>query len=157
MQGEIVHRKQDLANIEFSDDEFVKSFEENAQPNEMFNHIAHIRLAWIYIQRHPLPHALGRLWEGLRQFAAKNGQEDRFNETLTIFFTLLVYQRSKNSNSSNWREFSDANSDLLDFKKVVAKFYFSESLRTETAKKSFVFPDFNPDGLQRPEAWTLHD
>jgi hypothetical protein len=125
-----------------SDDDFITLFESGELPNSEFRHGAHVRLTWLYLQRHSLPTTLDLIWKGIQQFAASKGQSKLFHQTITIFFTLLIYQRIRAASSTaTWETFSEANPDLFRFRECILRYYDQETLNSDVARHSFVFPN----------------
>ena len=60
-------------------DELIAGFEGGTIAPGAFGHREHLRLAWLYLQRHGRPEAERRLLDGLRALAARGGQPDKFN------------------------------------------------------------------------------
>ena len=52
------------------DDDFLAGFNDLSLPLEAFNHLGHLRVAWIYLQRYPLPDAIELVCGGIARFAA---------------------------------------------------------------------------------------
>ena len=76
-----------------TDDELIRYFEAGDEPPGGFHHPEHVRVAWYYARRHPWPVALQRFQETLRRFAAARGKPERYHETITAAFMVLVQER----------------------------------------------------------------
>jgi len=128
-----------------TDDEFIASFESGILPNESFHHRDHVRMAFLYLRRYPPLQALERFSAALERFAAANGKPQLYNETITWAFMFLIRERlARAGRDQAWDEFSAANADLLTWKdNVLKKYYREETLASELAKTTFLFPD-NP-------------
>lgn len=125
-----------------SDDDFIALFESGELPNSEFKHCDHVRLTWLYLQRHSLPATLELIWKGIQRFAAAKGQSKLFHQTITTFFTLLIYQRIRaGSSSASWETFRASNPDLFRFKECILRYYDQETLNSDVARHSFVFPN----------------
>lgn len=123
--------------------EFIRRFESCELPPAEFPHREHVRLAWLYLRQCDAPEALRRFSDSLRRFAAFNGKPDLYHETITWAYVLLINERAgRGGRCQGWEEFAAANADLLDWGNSVLKLYYrEETLRSEIAKKVFVFPD----------------
>lgn len=135
-----------MSNEELNDaegDEFIARFERCELPAECFPHREHVRLAWLYLRRLPLPEAIARFSESLRRFAAANGKPNLYHETITWAYILLIHERdARAGRAQTWGEFASANADLLDWQNSILKNYYrEETLRSELAKKVFLLPD----------------
>ena len=126
-----------------TDDDFVARFEDCTLPNSAFHHRDHVRLAWIYVRRHPPLEALARFAGGLRRFATANGHPGLYHETITWAFLLLIRERmERGAAGSTWEDFAAANPDLLTWKpSVLDRYYRPETLGSELARRVFVMPD----------------
>lgn len=125
-----------------TDDDFVACFEACTLPISAFHHRDHVRLAWIYLRRHPPLEALARFAGSLRRFAAANGHAGLYHETITWAFLLLIRERMERGPAGTWEEFGAAHPDLLTWKpSVLDRYYQPETLASELARRIFVMPD----------------
>ena len=124
-----------------TDDELIRLFEAGEPPQEGFHHAQHVRVAWIYLTRHPLADALGRFTTALKRFAEKQGAPQLYHETITVAFLLLINERLPGHERS-WDEFAAAHPELLCWKpSVLDRYYRDETLWSERARQTFVMPD----------------
>lgn len=133
-----------------NDEDFVESFETCRLKGEDFHHREHVRLAWLYLRRHALLEALVKFSEGLKNFAAAKGKAGLYHETITWSYIFLINERmARQSTLQTWEEFAAANLDLLDWKEnILQTYYREETLRSEMAKRMFIFPDGNARGRE---------
>ncbi len=126
-----------------SDEEFIGRFEDCTLPAESFHHAEHIRVVWIYLGRHSVLQTLERFCSGLKRFAAANGKTRLYHETISWAHVFLINERMQRHDAKqNWQEFAEANTDLFDWQNSILKsFYRDDTLRSELARKVFVFPD----------------
>jgi hypothetical protein len=126
-----------------TDAEFIASFEDGSLPNSAFHHRDHVRLAWLYLRRHPPLEALARFADGLRRFATANGHPGLYHETITWAFLLLIRERMERGEAGGtWDGFAQANPDLLSWKpSILDRYYRPETLGSEVARRVFVMPD----------------
>lgn len=126
-----------------TDREFIRRFENCTLPGESFHHRDHVRVVWLYLRCYPVLETLDRFSAGLKRFATANGQPNLYHETITWAYVLLIHERmSRNGPEQGWADFVDANADLFDWKNNVLKsYYHDETLRSENARRAFVFPD----------------
>lgn len=125
-----------------TDDELIAGFESGSLPNESFHHTDHVRMAFLYVRRYPALEAIQRFSSALARFAAANGNQ-LYNETVTWAFLLLIRERIvRAGRAQTWNEFAAANADLLSWKDNILKNYYrDETLSSDLAKASFLFPD----------------
>jgi len=130
-----------------NEQEWLEQFEKGALPNASFHHADHVKMAFLYLQRYPPLEALGRFSSALNRFAATHGKPELYNETITWAFLLLIRERLARAGcSQTWSEFSAGNADLLHWdNSILNKYYRSETLTSELAKRVFLFADKFPE------------
>ena len=126
-----------------NDDEFLASFEDLGLANESFHHADHVRMAFLFLCRYPPLEALRRFSTSLVRFAAAKGKPGLYNETITWAFLFLIRERMARAGSQQtWTQFAAGNGDLLSWKDNILKNYYrDETLSSELAKRTFLFPD----------------
>lgn len=126
-----------------TDDEFVTAFENGTLPLEALRHADHVRMAFLYLGRYPLLEAIRRFSASLVNFATAHGKTNLYNETITWAYLLLIQERlARAARHQTWDEFAAANPDLLNWSdSVLKKYYREETLKSELARATFIFPD----------------
>jgi hypothetical protein len=126
-----------------SDEEFMASFESGSLANESFHHADHVRMAFLYLCRYPAIEALDRFSTALVRFATAHGKPQLYHETITWAFLFLIRERLTRAGCRpSWDELAASNADLLDWKNNILKNYYrAETLSSELARGTFVFPD----------------
>lgn len=126
-----------------TDDEFVARFEDGSLANESFHHADHVRMAFVYLLRYPALEALQRFSSALVRFATAKGKPQLYHETITWAFLLLIRERIVRAGiQQTWTQFAAGNADLLNWQdSVLKKYYREETLASDLARSSFVFPD----------------
>jgi hypothetical protein len=126
-----------------TDDELVTGFEDCTLDNESFHHEQHMRVAFLYLARYPVLEALQRFSTSLVRFAAAHGKTSLYNETVTWAYILLIRERlARAERAQTWTEFRADNADLFDRKHdILKKYYETETLQSDLAKRTFLFPD----------------
>lgn len=126
-----------------SDDDFIARLEACTLPEERFHHADHVRAAWLYLTRFPRVEAIARFSESLRRYTTSLGKPDRYHETITWAYLLLVNERMHRSQSIvTWEQFATAHPDLFDWKNsILLRYYNEQTLRSELARSVFVMPD----------------
>src|SRR3954469_7696382 len=76
-----------------TDEQLIDCFEAGDEPPGGFHHPEHVRVAWWYARRHPWTVALQHFQSALRRFAAARGKPERYHETITAAFMVLVCER----------------------------------------------------------------
>ena len=126
-----------------TDDEFVASFEDCSLANADFHHADHVRMAFLYLSRYPALEALERFAGSLARFATASGKANLYHETITWALVLLIRERMARAGcSQTWAQFAACNTDLLNWKEsILRRYYRDETLASELARSTFVFPD----------------
>jgi hypothetical protein len=126
-----------------TNDELLAGFENCTLPNEAFHHEEHLRVAFLYLCRYSALVAMQHFSTALARFAAAHGKTTLYNETVTWAYILLIRERmARAGRTQSWAEFRAGNADLFDRKRdILKKYYQAETLQSELAKRTFVFPD----------------
>jgi hypothetical protein len=126
-----------------SDEEFIERFEDCTLPAEDFHHADHIRVVWLYLNRYSVLETLARFCGGLKHFATVNGRSRLYHETISWAHVFLIHERVQRHGAvQSWQQFAEANADLFDWKNsILNSFYRDETLRSDFARRVFVFPD----------------
>src|SRR5690242_6957279 len=74
----------------WSDDDFLRAFEELTFPADQFHHREHIRVAWLYLKSSDATRAAERMAASIRRFANHHGATQKYHHTLTLFWMRLV-------------------------------------------------------------------
>jgi len=126
-----------------TDDELLASFEAARLPAAEFHHRDHVHVAFLYLCRHSALEAIERFSSALKRFAIANGKPNLYNETVTWAFVLLIRERmARAKGTMTWPQFEEANADLLTWRdNILKKYYREETLASDLAKNTFLFPD----------------
>jgi hypothetical protein len=76
-----------------------------------------------------------------------------YHETITWGYVFLIHERmERDGREKSWKEFVDTNPDLFDWRNSVLKVYYrDETLSSELARNTFLWPD-NLQMLNQREA-----
>jgi hypothetical protein len=107
-----------------------------------FTHRDHLELAWRSVGRVGLAGALIEVPAFLRGLTAAAGQPERYHETVTLGFLLLVADRYEAG--EDFEAFCARNPDL--FGPVLRRWWRTDTLASERARTRFVFPDVEGAG-----------
>ncbi len=131
-------------------EELIRQFEESEMRAETFHHADHVRLGFEYLCRYPALEALKRFSEALRRFTAAQGKAQRYHETITWAYLLLIRERVARAGMVlSWEELAQRNPDLLQWKEgVLSALYRRETLDSELARHVFVMPDVMSERLE---------
>jgi hypothetical protein len=132
-------------HFSLSDVEFEKQFESATFDPKLFNHEAHIRLAWIHLRKYGIERAVVNVRKQLIEFVEILGAKDKYNETVTVAAIKTVNHFMKRSDTNNFKEFVDENPRLkFQFKELLSFHYRTNVFISELAKKEFLEPDLLP-------------
>jgi len=130
------------------DESLVQLFERGEVPPGGFHHGDHVRVAWWYLKQDSILLALARFRTALQRFAAGKGRPERYHETITIAYMLLIAERLAGARDLSWPEFAARNPDLLQWQpSILARFYADEVLASAKAREVFVLPEV---GVRHP-------
>ncbi len=125
-----------------TDDELIEAFESYQLTKDQFDHITHLRVGWVYLNRHSLGAACDTMARELLAWDIAYGLGDRYHETVTWAFMLVIHERQTACQADNFDTFIKANPDLAATSPpFLAAYYRKETLETERARTSFVLPD----------------
>ena len=128
-----------------TDDEFLTAFQQCTLPPESFHHRDHVRLAFLFLRRHPAIEALRLFVEGLRNYANSLGKTALYHETITWAFVMIIHQRMFHAPDADWDQFAGSNPDLLTWQpSILDRYYDPATLSSDQARRVFVFPDRVP-------------
>jgi hypothetical protein len=130
-----------------NDDEFIVAFE--GCTLDEFHHRDHIKVAYLYLCRHPLDEAITKVSTGLKALALAwkapvDALEKGYHETMTQAWVRLVQVAINDCGAGECADaFCDQHPKLMQ-KTHLWSFYSRERLITWKAKREFVEPDLCP-------------
>ena len=130
-----------------NDEDFLAAFE--ACTLEEFHHRDHIKVAYLYLRRHPFEEAIAKVRAGLQALAVAwsapvDDLEKGYHETMTQAWVRLVHLAlSDGGVAPSADAFCDQQPKLME-KTHLQLFYSRERLTTWEAKREFVKPDLAP-------------
>jgi hypothetical protein len=128
-----------------TDDEFIEQFENLELAPEAFDHLGHLRLGWLYLQRHSLDGAVERTTRGIRAYAESLGSSEKYRHTLTEATVRIMARRMAQGQYVTLQDLLGENPDLQhDLWGLLTTHYSPELLMSETARRVFVPPDRKP-------------
>src|SRR6202521_6125210 len=74
----------------WSDQDFLRAFEDLSFPADRFHHREHIHVAWLYLKSADATRAAERMSEGIRRFANHHGATQKYHHTLTLAWMRLA-------------------------------------------------------------------
>ncbi len=76
-----------------NDATFIAQFENQTLSSAHFNHIGHLRLAWLYLERYPLEQAISLVCGGIKAYAESLGASTKFHFTITNAIVRIMAMR----------------------------------------------------------------
>ena len=135
-------------HFELSDLEFENQFNSCQLNPSFFSHEAHLRLAWIHIDKYGFEQAKGNIQKQLQDFVAHVGAEDKYHKTLTIVVIQAVNHFMLQSTSDNFPDFIIEFPQLKeDFKSLISSHYSFDVFSSAEAKLKFISPELKPFGI----------
>jgi hypothetical protein len=140
-----------MAAAEAQDQELFEKFNALSLPFEQWTHRAHIRVAYLHLQKYGFDEALKRLSAGIQKYNAANKVPESptsgYNQTTTHAFLHLVAAvmaaYGKTFPATDSKHFCDLHPQLMS--KHVLRFFYSPERRMDPlAKTRFVEPDLAP-------------
>jgi hypothetical protein len=128
----------------WSDQDFLRAFENLSFPAELFHHREHIRVAWLYLKSNDASRAAELMSEGIRRFANHHGATQKYHHTLTLAWMRLVAAALVETPEGHaFERFLSEHQELKDTN-LLAKYYSKELLQSAGARESWVEPDLQP-------------
>jgi hypothetical protein len=122
--------------------ELFDRFVDTSLPADQFHHQQHVQVAWMFVRKFGMPEALREFSTAIKRFADAKGATGLYHETITWAFLLLIAERDGRAPADTFEAFAAANADLLTWKpSILERYYSSEVLKSDLAKRVFVFPD----------------
>jgi hypothetical protein len=128
----------------WSDEDFLRAFEDLSFPADQFHHREHIRAAWLYLRSSDAPRAAERMCDGIRRFANHHGATQKYHHTLTLgWMRLVAAALIETPEAYTFEQFIATQPQLMDTN-LLAKHFSKELLQTAAAREDWVEPDLNP-------------
>lgn len=123
----------------------LQAFEDASIDPDLFDHEAHVYVAWLYLQECELDEALARFCAALKRLTIKLGIESKYHETITWFFMILIAERFTKPDSGDWQSFKRQNADLFATDpSIIKQHYSADRLGSALARTQFFLPDRLP-------------
>jgi hypothetical protein len=127
----------------------IDAFERGEIDPEAFDHEAHVYMAWLYLERFPLPAGLEKFDFALRRLTEQLGVPGKYHATITWFFLLLIGERRSADPGADWPRFRRRNVDLVEDRGLLLRYYSRQTLASDRARQVFVLPDRLLDATER--------
>lgn len=132
-------------HFDLTDHEFETQFADRSLEPSLFTHEAHLRLAWIHINRYGVEAAIDNICQQINAFATAHGDHDKFHKTVTVAAVRAVYHFILKSESGDFADFIAEHPRLKSsFKQLIDAHYGIDIFKSEQARKEFIEPDLLP-------------
>jgi hypothetical protein len=132
-------------HFSLTDIEFEQQFEKGNLNPAIFSHEAHLRLAWIHINKYGEEMAIRNICTQLIQFTKAVDASSKYNHTLTVASVKAVSHFINKSNSNNFKDFISENQRLKsNFIELINTHYKTDIFNSAVAKIKFIEPDLVP-------------
>ena len=126
---------------EMTDTEFSRAFEAGSVTPAEFTHLAHVRVAWVYLnEAASMEDALPRMRAAIRRFAAAAGASQKYHETITVFWMRLLADVRTRGAAGELADVLHAHPALAD-KELPLQYFSRERLFSDEARVAWVEPD----------------
>ena len=123
-----------------TDEDFLVALERCELPESEFRHASHVRAAYLYLCRYEFHIALHRMQTAIRDYAAHLGKSDKYHETITVAFVVLIRQHLvERGDAGGWVGFQRDNPELFR-KDLLLQYYSRQQLESDLARRTFVLP-----------------
>lgn len=134
-------------HYQLTDTAFEQQFAACTLDAALFNHEAHLRLAWIHLKNYGLEQAIENICSQLVAYTRSLGAESKYNKTLTVAAVKAVHHFMQRSVSNDFAGLIDEFPRLkFNFKQLMAAHYTTDIFSSELAKKEYLEPDLLPFG-----------
>lgn len=130
-----------------TDEAFARAFEAGAVRPQDFDHVAHLRVAWVYLQEAgSADAALSRIRAAIQRFAAAAGAAQKYHETITVvWMRVLEGAGAQVPRPCELSELLRQRPELGD-KNLPLKHYSPARLFSDAARAAYVPPDLESGG-----------
>ena len=133
------------SHFELSNTELEEQFKNCTLDPNLFGHEAHLRLAWIHIEKYGVDKAIENLCHDIKSFAESIGAKTKFNKTVTVAAVRAVHHFILRSGSEDFQTFIAENKELkTDFKRLISSHYSTDIFNSEKASLEFLEPELLP-------------
>ncbi len=109
------------------------------------DHLGHIRLSWLYLNRYDINGVLAKICCGIKTYAESQGATEKFHLTISHALVHIMARRRQVLTDTRWETFLHQNADIVkDFRSVLHQYYSEALLGSEIARTTLVEPDLKP-------------
>lgn len=129
-------------HYQLNDLAFETQFQNGTLDSTLFSHEAHLRLAWIHIQKYGIDQAIQNICTQIINYVQGLGAADKYNKTLTVAAVKTVYHFILKSDATTFQDFIEAFPRLkYNFKDLLVCHYSMDIFNSARAKVEYIKPD----------------
>ena len=133
------------SHFDLSDAVFERKFSDSSLSPSLFDHEAHLRLAWIYSNKYGVDKACEVIQLRLKNFTRHHGAADKYHETLTIAAVRVLNHFLRKSDRDDFKGFIEEFPELKqDFKSLIHVHYSPDIISSKEARESYMVPNLVP-------------
>ncbi len=134
-----------MSHFDLADEEFLRRFADLSLKPQWFDHIGHLRLAFLLIKRHGIEEAPQLICQQIKAFDACHGDGTKFHHTLTVAAVYTVHHFVLKLPEATFKELIEAFPRLqFQFQTLIKTHYSQEHLDQPEARFNYVKPDLLP-------------
>ena len=132
-------------HFKLSDTEFEEQFRSCSLNPDIFSHEAHLRLAWIHINKYGIEQAEKNIPSQLQNYVASIGANNKFNTTLTVAAVKVVYHFALKSKPKSFEQFISEFPRLTsNFRELLDTHYGFDIFYSKNGRVEYLEPDLLP-------------
>lgn len=134
-----------MNHLDYSNDQFLLGFSSGNFPPLLFSHEAHLRLAFLLIQKYGARTAADELCHLIRRFDQQHGDGTKFNVTVTVASCKVVFHFMQKASQANFSSLLEEFPQLkTDFLRLLRTHYGFDIFRHPQAKAEYMEPNLLP-------------
>ncbi|MBX2877119.1 MAG: hypothetical protein KTR30_33675 [Saprospiraceae bacterium] len=134
-----------MSHLSLSDQDFENQFADTTLPPQLFSHEAHLRLAWIHIQKYGKEQAISNVCDQIKVFDQTHGDGTMFNRTVTVVAVEAVAHFIGKVKAADFPTFiAKAPRLKTNLKDLIKQHYSWDIFKDPAAKEVFLAPDLQP-------------
>ncbi|MES2898474.1 MAG: hypothetical protein V4723_02040 [Pseudomonadota bacterium] len=128
-----------------TDDQFLTELGDCSLHPADFDHLGHMRLAWICLQRYPREQAIELACKIIHTYATHHGAPEKFHRTVSEALMRLLGDKGAANRAQSFAEFLAANDGFVDnARSRLSDHYSAALLDSAEARAAFLPPDRAP-------------
>lgn len=129
-------------HVQLNDIDFEQRFADCSLPPEWFTHEAHLRLAYLHLNKYGLEQAILNLCTQIKRYDAYWGDGTKFHRTLTEASAKVMHHFMTKARSGDFQGLMQEFPNLQhNFRDLLKTHYSRSLLQEELARSTFLEPD----------------